>query len=405
MDFDEDSADARLCEPETDVDIVKARIHQNQPYDESLEVPDGEEIASTYSPTPRTNLGAKSKDAPAGKPGGRNHMGRNGTPTGSNNSDQSDDFNDEAAAKPSKPAQPLGRMPAGKPAPMQPQVSAQPKSGQQFNSDDDEDDSEDEDEEEDDDDDDEEDDRPQVEGAYDPADFENLSVSAEIKELFQYITRYTPQAIELDHKLKPFIPDYIPAVGDIDAFIKIARPDNKPDTLGLTVLDEPCAKQSDPTVLDLQLRAISKQTTAKQLVVKSLPSAEKNPKHIENWIENIRELHRSKPPPNVHYSKNMPDIDTLMQEWPPAFEQLLKEVGLPTAELDCDLGEYVEIIASILDIPIYKNSPHHNEKIQALHVIFTLYSEFKNSQHFRALAEDNKLDNGLKDDGADRFVL
>ncbi|RUS83913.1 hypothetical protein EGW08_008327, partial [Elysia chlorotica] len=241
--------------------------------------------------------------------------------------------------------------------------------------------------------------------AYDPKDFENLAVSAEIKELFQYITRYTPQSIELDHKLKPFIPDYIPAVGDIDAFIKIARPDSKPDTLGLTVLDEPCAKQSDPTVLDLQLRAISKQTTAKQLVVKSLANAEKNPKHIENWIENIRELHRSKPPPNVHYSKNMPEIDTLMQEWPPEFEQLLKEVGLPTAELDCDLGEYVEIIASILDIPIYKNSAHHNEKIQGLHVLFTLYSEFKNSQHFRSLAEDNKLDNALKEDQADRFVL
>lgn len=33
----------------------QAQIHQNQPYDESLEVPDGEEIASNYSPTPRVN--------------------------------------------------------------------------------------------------------------------------------------------------------------------------------------------------------------------------------------------------------------------------------------------------------------------------------------------------------------
>ena len=33
--------------------------------------------------------------------------------------------------------------------------------------------------------------------------------------------RYTPQSIELDYKLKPFIPDYIPAVGDIDAFLKV----------------------------------------------------------------------------------------------------------------------------------------------------------------------------------------
>lgn len=36
---------------------LKARVHQNQPYDESLEVADGEEIASTYSPTPRVHQG------------------------------------------------------------------------------------------------------------------------------------------------------------------------------------------------------------------------------------------------------------------------------------------------------------------------------------------------------------
>lgn len=59
--------------------------------------------------------------------------------------------------------------------------------------------------------------------AYDPAEYENLPVSSEIKELFQYITRYTPQTIDLEHKLKPFIPDYIPAVGDIDAFIKVRQ--------------------------------------------------------------------------------------------------------------------------------------------------------------------------------------
>ena len=29
------------------------------------------------------------------------------------------------------------------------------------------------------------------------------------------------QTIDLEYKLKPFIPDYIPAVGDIDAFLKV----------------------------------------------------------------------------------------------------------------------------------------------------------------------------------------
>lgn len=35
--------------------------------------------------------------------------------------------------------------------------------------------------------------------------------------------RYSSQMIDLEHKLKPFIPDFIPAVGDIDAFLKVPR--------------------------------------------------------------------------------------------------------------------------------------------------------------------------------------
>ena len=62
---------------------------------------------------------------------------------------------------------------------------------------------------------------PVPEGMYDPEEYANLPVSAEIKELFQYITRYKPHNIELETKMRPFIPDYIPAVGDIDPFIKV----------------------------------------------------------------------------------------------------------------------------------------------------------------------------------------
>lgn len=190
---------------------------------------------------------------------------------------------------------------------------------------------------EDDDDDEEEDGQaPAPEGAYDPADYEHLSVSPEISELFSYITRYTPQAIELEHRLRPYIPDYIPAVGDIDAFIKIPPPDGKPSMVGLEVLDEPSARQSDATVLDLQLRALAKHTTAKSMSVKTVENAEKNGKVIEKWVRDISELHRSKPPPTVHYNKRMPDIDTLMQEWPGEVEELLKEVNLPTAALEVE---------------------------------------------------------------------
>lgn len=57
--------------------------------------------------------------------------------------------------------------------------------------------------------------------AYDPSKYESLQVPGEIKNLFSFITFYTPQMIEISSKLKPFIPDYIPAVGDVDAFIKV----------------------------------------------------------------------------------------------------------------------------------------------------------------------------------------
>ena len=149
------------------------------------------------------------------------------------------------------------------------------------------------------------------------AEFASLPVSAEIKELFQYITRYKPHNIELETKMRPFIPDYIPAVGDIDPFVKVPRPDGKADNLGLDKLDEPAALQSDPNVLQLQLRAVSKSSGAHVMAVASVDAAEKDPKAISRWIASINDLHRHKPPPSVHYSKPMPDIEALMHHAQP----------------------------------------------------------------------------------------
>ena len=82
-----------------------------------------------------------------------------------------------------------------------------------------------------------------------------------MRDLFGFITKHRAQTIILDYKLKPFIPDFIPAVGDIDAFLKVQpqrttyhlirsniyerkrktfiqvdRPDMAADKLGLTVI-------------------------------------------------------------------------------------------------------------------------------------------------------------------------
>lgn len=335
---------------ESDSEGAKTKLVTNQPYDESLDVNDSEEVASIYTPSPRQPAGPR--------------ISRSQTRIMADNS--SDEYEEENSKKSEQ------------------EKKKSSKSLQQgFVENEDEEEDEDSDDTESDEDDEEHGAPP--EGAYDPADYEHLPTSTEIKELFQYITRYTPQSIELDHKLKPFIPDFIPSVGDIDAFLKVPRPDGKSDNLGLIPLDEPCAKQSDPTVLSLWLTENSKQHSVTQLKVKSLENVEKNPKALDNWMESISELHRSKPPANVHYTKPMPDIDSLMQEWPPEFEELLGKVSLPTAETNCDLPQYIDMICAILDIPVYK------DRIQSLHVLFTLHSEFKNSQHFKALAEGNKV--------------
>jgi len=367
----------------SEINDDKTRLVNNQLYDETLSVHDDEEIASTITPSPRP---AKSR--------GLNQSG--GEMAELLHSD--DEFDHDNLVETSNTQKvPKRTQPAV--VPKDKQSAGKRQAGKlgggttiQASDDEDEDDDDDENQSDSSDDDDEDDDvgKGALEGAYDPTEYEHLPVSQEIKELFQHITRYTPQSIELDHKLRPFIPDYIPAVGDIDAFLKVTRPENKVETLGLQVLDEPCAKQSDPTVLDLQLRSISKQTTNKQMVVRSIDDAERNPKAVDNWIESISDLHRQKPPQNVHYNKAMPDIESLMQEWPPEFEEMLKTTGLPTAELECDLSQYADIVCAILDIPVHKS------RVQSLHVLFTLYSEFKNSQHFNQLARDNLLSNDLK---------
>lgn len=56
------------------------------------------------------------------------------------------------------------------------------------------------------------------------------------QDIFKYIARHRPAPLEqLPMRLMPFIPEYIPAVGGTDEFIKVPRPDGQPDYLGLKV--------------------------------------------------------------------------------------------------------------------------------------------------------------------------
>ena len=54
--------------------------------------------------------------------------------------------------------------------------------------------------------------------------------------------------------------------------------------------------------------------------VNSIEQAEKKPKEITRWINNVQELHKTTPPPTVNYTKQMPDFDQLMSEMNPEME-------------------------------------------------------------------------------------
>jgi intraflagellar transport protein 46 len=170
-----------------------------------------------------------------------------------------------------------------------------------------------------------------------------------VRAVFEHIAAYKPRDIELDTTLHPFVPDYIPSIGEIDAFLKVPRPDGKADGLGLTVLDEPAAQQSDPNVLALQIRMTSKQSNLQawelpcarsspldltsrgvQVMVGSIEHADQNPQRITTWINSIQDVHRKKPPPTVNFARPMPSIDQLTQVWPAEFEAVLKQVRSAT---------------------------------------------------------------------------
>lgn len=71
----------------------------------------------------------------------------------------------------------------------------------------------------------------------------------------------------------------------------------------------------------------------------------------------------------------MPDIDSLMSEWPADVENALDRIGFPSSTLDCTLILYIELICSILDIPIRVKC--QSDYIIALYTLFNLYSAIK----------------------------
>lgn len=206
----------------------------------------------------------------------------------------------------------------------------------------------------------------------------NASASQEIQDLFRHILDFSPFVAELPTKLRPFIPEYIPVIGDLDPFVKIPRPDGRPDGLGLYVVDEPAIPQSNPAVVLLELRATNVHAATGVSVVDSFEDAANRPEVIDRWIADLKKVHYKKALPTVNYQKPMPDIENLMQVWPQSFEDVLNsDISFPPPNIDLDIDQYVRTLCAVLDIPTYQSL------IDPLHVMFTLYQDFRVNQHFQ----------------------
>eukprot|EP00735_Rhodelphis_limneticus_P006343 TRINITY_DN18739_c0_g1::TRINITY_DN18739_c0_g1_i1::g.15216::m.15216 TRINITY_DN18739_c0_g1::TRINITY_DN18739_c0_g1_i1::g.15216 ORF type:complete len:502 (+),score=104.40,sp/Q9NQC8/IFT46_HUMAN/48.02/2e-69,IFT46_B_C/PF12317.3/3.5e+03,IFT46_B_C/PF12317.3/4.2e-82,DUF3220/PF11516.3/2.7e+03,DUF3220/PF11516.3/4e+02,DUF3220/PF11516.3/0.27 TRINITY_DN18739_c0_g1_i1:78-1583(+) len=233
---------------------------------------------------------------------------------------------------------------------------------------------------------------PLAPGGYNAADYVHLQVSKEIHELFHYIVAFKPHELELPTMLRPFIPDYLPAIGDTDAFIKVPSPEDskKKDILGLTVLDEPSQEQSDPSVVEARmLQHYKGKKKASQPTVRSIADASKNPNEISKWIQNIEDLHTAKPAAAVHYAKLMPDTETLMQLWPQEMEDIISQIAMPDEKLNMSVNEFARLACAILDIPVYGNI------VESIHLMFTLYSDFKQNEHFNQEATQLNLNDSM----------
>jgi intraflagellar transport protein 46 len=88
----------------------------------------------------------------------------------------------------------------------------------------------------------------------------------------------------------------------------------------------------------------------------------------------------------------MPDIDSLMQIWPAEVEELLNDLAAPSEEIDLSLADYSRVACNILDIPVHPGQ--NNSIVESLHVMFTLYSAFKESGHFQINQENESYMDG-----------
>jgi hypothetical protein len=115
-----------------------------------------------------------------------------------------------------------------------------------------------------------------------------------------------------------------------------------------------------------------------------LQTAIKNTLAIDQWIETVYNLHRSKPVVSFEYSHPMPSMDETFSIFPETMREALEASenengdGLETSldpTLDVSLEDYIRMVCAILDIPV-----RDGYLIESLHYLFHAYVEVRSKK-------------------------
>ncbi|KAH8378106.1 hypothetical protein KR093_009322 [Drosophila rubida] len=222
-----------------------------------------------------------------------------------------------------------------------------------------------------------------------PDKWEQLPLQAELKEIFPYILKYTPQTIETPYHLQPFIPEFVPAVGDVDAMLKVQAPallqpqrqrelDEQLQRLGLMLLDEPSGTQSEPSLLNMKLRSVlsgSRGANSRHGGAYSatlVPTA-RSGKDIERWIGEVEQVHMTQ---SMYVAQPRKDVDALLEHWPHSYAEAATKDALDQAYRSClqqqsSLGDYVRVLCERFGVegPLETQSDY----IHSVQTLFALY--------------------------------
>ncbi|KAJ3259559.1 Intraflagellar transport protein 46 [Boothiomyces macroporosus] len=142
-------------------------------------------------------------------------------------------------------------------------------------------------------------------------------IEKEMKSLIDMISLFHPETIELEPTLCPFLPEYIPCIGDIDPIIKVSFfKDRFPSRM---------------LVVDLSLRAHLLEKSPDKVKIRSIKipvtvtpkDQDQIIKSLDVWIKTVNDIHSKQT-----IRKNDIDLEKLMAEWPPEIDNYLPKVKM-----------------------------------------------------------------------------